>query len=66
VTALELEIFEQTSDYTELRLRDGHQTRTRGLPAAAVDDLVAVVENTYSQDRSPNGWSAPRSCGSCG
>jgi hypothetical protein len=50
VTVLELEIFEQTSDYTELRLRDGHRTRTRGLPAAAVDDLVAVVENTYSQD----------------
>jgi CHAT domain len=47
---LELEIFEQTSDYSELRLRDGEQLRTRGLNRAAIDHLIEFVEHAYAED----------------
>jgi hypothetical protein len=51
VNELELEIFEQSSDYSELRLRGGDkELRTRGLNRAAVDDLVEVVEHAYAED----------------
>lgn len=46
----ELEIFEQTSDYCELRLSSGGgPPKRRGLDKATVDDLVAMVERDYSQ-----------------
>lgn len=46
----ELEIFEQTSDYCELRLSTGADPpKTRGLDKAAIDDLIALVERDYSQ-----------------
>jgi hypothetical protein len=47
---LELEIFEQTSDYSELRLRGGGGLRTRGLDRAVIDDLIEVVERAYAED----------------
>src|SRR5215831_1322030 len=47
---LELEIFEQTSDYSELRLRGGEGLRTRGLDRAAIDHLIEVVERAYGED----------------
>jgi hypothetical protein len=47
---LELEIFEQTSDYSELRLRGDEGLRTRGLDRAAVDRLIEVVERAYAED----------------
>jgi hypothetical protein len=46
----ELEIFEQTSDYLELRLRGGDGLRTRGLDRAAIDHLIGVVEHAYAGD----------------
>jgi hypothetical protein len=46
----ELEIFEQSSDYWELRLRGGEGLRTRGLDRAAVDELIEVVERAYAED----------------
>jgi hypothetical protein len=47
---VELEIFEQTSGYCELRLSTGGGTRkTRALDRAAVDQLIGVVEHDYSQ-----------------
>jgi hypothetical protein len=46
----ELEIFEQTSSYCELRLSAGEKPpKTRGLDRAAVDDLITMVERDYSQ-----------------
>ncbi|WP_422774009.1 CHAT domain-containing protein [Plantactinospora sp. WMMC1484] len=46
----ELEIFEQTSSYYELRLSaGGGPPKTRGLDKAAVDHLIAMVERDYSQ-----------------
>ena len=48
---VELEIFEQTSDYAELRLSiSGGPPKTRGLDRAAIDDLIAIVERDYGQD----------------
>ncbi|MEU8815009.1 CHAT domain-containing protein [Actinoplanes sp. NPDC048796] len=47
----ELEIFEQTSSYYELRLSsDDGPPLTRGLDGAIVDELIALVERDYSQD----------------
>ena len=47
---VELEIFEQTSDYCELRLSTGGgPPKTRGLDLAAIDHLIDVVEHDYSQ-----------------
>jgi hypothetical protein len=46
--SFELEIFEQTSDYCELRLSTGEGApKTRGLDKAVLDDLVGVVEHDY-------------------
>jgi GTPase SAR1 family protein len=46
----ELEIFEQTSSYCELRLSNGGgPPKTRGLDRAAIDHLIAMVERDYSQ-----------------
>jgi hypothetical protein len=46
----ELEIFEPTSTYSELRLSSGGgQPKTRGLDRAAVDGLLEIVERDYSQ-----------------
>ncbi|GIJ38559.1 CHAT domain-containing protein [Micromonospora andamanensis] len=46
----ELEVFEQTSDYAELRLSTGAgPPKTRGLDKAAIDRLLEVVERDYSQ-----------------
>lgn len=47
---LELEIFEQSSDYSELRLRGGEGLRTRGLDRTMVDRLVEVVGRAYAED----------------
>jgi hypothetical protein len=47
---LELEIFEQSSDYSELRLRGGEGLRTRGVDRAAIDHLIEVVEHAYAED----------------
>ena len=47
---LELEIFERTSDYCELRLAGGAGPKTRGLDRKAVDELIEVVESAYAED----------------
>jgi hypothetical protein len=47
---LELEIFAQSSAYSELRLRGGEGLRTRGLNRTAIDDLIGVVEHAYAED----------------
>lgn len=45
----ELEIFEQTSDYSELRLSTGGgRPKTRGVDKAAIEDLIGAVERDYS------------------
>jgi hypothetical protein len=50
MNTFELEIFEQTSSYYELRLSTGGGLPwTRGLDKAAVDDLIAMVERDYSR-----------------
>ena len=50
MTTYELEIFEQTSGYSELRLSTGGgPPKTRGLDQAAIDQLIGVVERDYSQ-----------------
>jgi hypothetical protein len=50
MNTVELEIFEQTSSYCELRLATGgDRPKTRGLDKAAVDHLIALVERGYSQ-----------------
>lgn len=46
----ELKIFQQTTDYCELRLVAGGQTRTRGLDRTAVDTLITAVEESYGKD----------------
>ncbi|MDT0348148.1 CHAT domain-containing protein [Pseudonocardia charpentierae] len=47
----ELEVFEQTSDYVELRLRgSGSRVQTRGLDRVAVEELIGVAEQSYAQD----------------
>lgn len=46
---LELEIFEQSSGYSELRLRGGGGLRARGLDRAAIDHLIEVVEHAYAE-----------------
>jgi hypothetical protein len=46
---LELEIFEQSSGYLELRLRGGEGLRTRGLDRAAIDHLIEAVEHAYAE-----------------
>ena len=46
----ELEVFDQTSSYCEIRLaRAGSAPRTRGLDRAAVDELIELVERHYTQ-----------------
>jgi CHAT domain/AAA ATPase domain len=50
VNELELEIFEQSSGYSELRLRGGGGLRARGLDRAAIEDLIEVVERVYGED----------------
>ncbi len=47
---LELEIFEQSSGYSELRLRGGEGLRTRGLDRTAIDQLIEVVERAYGEN----------------
>jgi len=47
---LELEIFEQSSGYSELRLRGGGGLRTRGLDRTVIDQLIEVVEHAYAED----------------
>ncbi|WP_189042600.1 CHAT domain-containing protein [Micromonospora sonchi] len=50
MSGYELEVFEQTSDFSELRLStDGGPPKTRGLDKAAIDRLIEVVERDYSQ-----------------
>src|ERR1700685_706431 len=49
MNGLELEIFEQSSGYWELRLRGGEGLRTRGLHRAAVDGLIEAVEDAYGE-----------------
>jgi CHAT domain len=46
---LELEIFEQSSDYLELRLRGDGALRTRGLDRSAVGHLIELVEHAYAE-----------------
>src|SRR4051794_1790816 len=46
----ELEIFEQTSDYAELRFSHGEGLQTRGLDRKAIDDLIEVVDRAYAED----------------
>ncbi|ROO51528.1 AAA ATPase-like protein [Micromonospora sp. Llam0] len=47
--AYELEIFEQTSDYSELRLSTGSgRPQARGVDKAAIEGLVGAVERDYS------------------
>jgi hypothetical protein len=50
VNEFEVEIFQQTSDYAELRFSDGSRLRTRGLDKKVIDDLIEVVEQTYAED----------------
>jgi hypothetical protein len=50
VNEFTVEIFEQTSDYSEMRLSGGGGMKTRGLDRAAIDDLVGVVERAYDED----------------
>ncbi|MFI2661912.1 CHAT domain-containing protein [Micromonospora carbonacea] len=51
MSAFELEVFAQTSNYYELRLSaDGGPSRTRGLDRAVVDELIALVRRDYSTD----------------
>ncbi|MEU3454932.1 CHAT domain-containing protein [Micromonospora sp. NPDC006766] len=50
MSTYELEIFEQTSDYSELRLSTGGgPPKTRGVDKAAIDQLIRMVERDYSQ-----------------
>ncbi|MEU8262961.1 CHAT domain-containing protein [Micromonospora sp. NPDC048999] len=50
MSTYELEIFEQTSDYSELRLwTGGGPPKTRGVDKAAIDQLIGMVERDYSQ-----------------
>jgi len=62
MNSYELEIFEQTSSYCELRLSNGAgQPKTRGLDKAAIDHLVAVVERDYGQHAiAPEVFGAPQ------
>ena len=49
LNAYELEIFERTSDYSELRLSTGGgRPKTRGVDRQAIEDLIAAVERDYS------------------
>ncbi|WFE39384.1 CHAT domain-containing protein [Micromonospora sp. WMMD998] len=51
MTTIDVEVFEQTSGYRELRLSaDGGVRRTRDVDAAAVDRLIEVVDRDYSPD----------------
>ena len=47
---LELEIFEQSSGYSELRLRGGEGLRTRSLDRMAIDQLIEAVDRAYGED----------------
>lgn len=50
LNTFELEIFEQTSSYCELRLSTGDgPPKTRGLDKTTVDQLIDLVERDYSQ-----------------
>lgn len=46
----ELEIFRQTSDYSELRFSHDGPPRTRGLDRQVIDDLVDAVGHSYGED----------------
>lgn len=46
----ELTVFEQTTDYSELRCTHAGVTRTRALDRKAIDTLVEAVERSYSRD----------------
>ena len=51
MNTFELEIFERTSSYCELRLSTGDgPPKTRGLDRAAVEHLIEIVERDYSQN----------------
>jgi hypothetical protein len=52
VNEFEVEIFEQTSDYSELRLSSGggQTPKTRGLDRKAIDNLVEMVAQAYAED----------------
>ncbi|MEU4163972.1 CHAT domain-containing protein [Actinoplanes sp. NPDC026670] len=51
MATFEVEIFEQSSTYYELRLSaDGGRPEVRGLDRAAVDELISLVERDYSTD----------------
>ncbi|MEG3633787.1 CHAT domain-containing protein [Micromonospora palythoicola] len=58
----ELTVFEQTSDYAELRLSTGGgPPKTRGLDRAAIDRLIEIVERDYSQHaRAQEEFGAPQ------
>lgn len=50
MSSYELEIFEQTSDYSELRLSTGDgPPKTRGLDKATIDRLIETVEQDYGR-----------------
>lgn len=47
----ELEVFEQTSDYAEIRFAvDGRELKTRGLDRKVIDELIEIVERSYAED----------------
>jgi hypothetical protein len=47
----ELEIFEQTSDYSERRFsRGGGAIETRGLDRSTIDELIEDVDRNYAED----------------
>ncbi|MEV6929000.1 CHAT domain-containing protein [Dactylosporangium sp. NPDC051485] len=51
LNTFELEIFEQTSSYCEVRLStEGTAPQTRGLDRATVDELIDLVDRDYSRD----------------
>src|SRR6202451_2754529 len=49
MNGLELEIFEQSSGYWELRLRGGDGMSSRGLHRGAGDGLIEAVEDAYGE-----------------
>jgi hypothetical protein len=49
VNELELEIFEQSSGYSELRLRGSDGLRTRALDRVAVDQLIEAADRAYGE-----------------
>jgi hypothetical protein len=47
---LELEIFERSSDYSELRLRGGEGLANSWPDRTAIDHQIEVVEHAYAED----------------